>query len=242
MRRELPSADGVAVSPAARDVAETLLDAFYQQDLREERLLRCDAAGAEEAADRSADAMAKVFRVEFPGRPRVRAERAGVTFARALFLQDEIENWPALCARRAEFPAQRLDELLYSDLSEPYANDARDDPRWADVRDLLSRVCADAGIDEAYGERQTEFWRRHGQRDDDWMRAALDAHRLKIEAMVAGCDTDDAAALSEYFLSGVELHDGWGRTDRERDFAEIRDVVAAYYQRVFELRGKAPVA
>lgn len=237
--RNLPRTLGaVTPSAAARDTAETLLDAFYQQDIREERLLEGDATGAMEAAAASVESMATVFRVEFPGRSRERAERAGETFAHALFLQDEIENWAALRANRAAFDRPPA-EFLFSDLSKPYADDAREDPRWERVRRLLCRVCVEAGIDSAYGERQTEFWRQHGQRDDDWMRTALDAHRLKIEAMVAGCDTDEAAALSECFLSGVTLHDRWSRADRDQDFAAVRDVVAAYYQRVFELRGDA---
>lgn len=227
-----------APSAAARATAETLLEAFYQQDIREERLLDGDAAGAMEAATATVEAMATVFRVEFPGRPRERAERAGRTFAHALFVQDEIENWTALRANRTAFD-RPPEEFLLSDLSQPYGDDVRGDPRWEEVRRLLYRVCDEAGIDPAYGERQTEFWRQHGQRDGNWMRTALDAHRLKIAAMVAGCDADEAAALSECFLSGVVLHDRWSRADRDRDFAAIRDIVAAYYQRVFELRGDA---
>lgn len=237
--RNLPrTLDAGAPSAAARDTAEMLLEAFYQQDIREERLLEGDATGAMEAAAASIEAMATVFRVEFPGRPRERAERAGRAFAHALFVQDEIENWAALRANRAAFD-RPPEEFLFSDLSRLYSDDVCEDPRWEEVRRLLRLVCDEAGIDPAYGERQTEFWRQHGQREDDWMRTALDAHRLKIESMVAGCDTGEATALSECFLSGVALHDRWSRADRDRDFAAIRDVVAAYYQRVFELRGDA---
>jgi hypothetical protein len=236
-----PSIGACAPSAEARDLAETLLEAFYKQDLREEYLLGGDVEGAVEAADASIEAMARVFRAEFPERPSDRAERAGRAFAHALFLQDEIENWPALRANESSF-AHSTTECLFSDLSKPYADDVDEDPRWEVVQRLLCRVCAEAGIDPAYGKRQTDFWRQHGQRDENWVRTALDAHRLKIEAMVAECDSDEATALSECFLSGVHLHDRWTRTDRDRDLAAIRDVVAAYYQRVFELRGISPSA
>ncbi|MDS0292631.1 hypothetical protein [Halogeometricum luteum] len=236
-----PTLRSDAPCAAARDVAETLLEAFYQQDIREECLLSGDAAGAVEAADASAEAMAAVFRAEFPGRPPERAERAGRTFARALFVQDEIENWFALRSNAAAFDRPAT-EFLFTDLSEEYDGDVGDDPRWARVRGLLRRVCAETGIDAAYGDRQTEFWRQHGQRDENWVRTALEAHRLKVEAMVAGCEAEEATALSERFLSGVKLHDRWSRVDRDRDFAAIREIVTAYYQRVFELRGTPPSA
>ncbi|MDS0298981.1 hypothetical protein NDI76_09500 [Halogeometricum sp. S1BR25-6] len=236
-----PTLRSDAPSTAARDVAETLLEAFYQQDIREECLLRGDVAGAVEAADASTEAMAAVFRAEFPERPPERAERAGRTFARALFVQDEIENWSALRANAAAFDRPAT-EFLFTDLSEAYDGDVADDPRWEVVRNLLCRVCAETGIDAAYGERQTEFWRQHGQRDENWVRTALEAHRLKVEAMVTGCEADEAAALSECFLSGVKLHDRWSRADRDRDLDAIREIVAAYYHRVFELRGTPPSA
>lgn len=240
MTPDLPPTIGSdALSTAARDTAETLLEAFYQQDIREECLLRGDAEGATEAADASTEAMMAVFRAEFPRRPPERAERAGRAFAHALFLHDEIENWPALRSNDTSFDRPAT-EFLFSDLSKRYADDVEEDPRWETVQELLCRVCAEAGIDSAYGERQTEFWRQHGQRDENWVRTALEAHRLKVEAMVTDCGGDEATALSERFISGVELHDRWTRIDRDRDFDAIRDVVAAYYQRVFELRGNAP--
>lgn len=235
MTRELPPVDVDRVSQTAYDAAELVLEGFFQQDLREESLLDGDAAGARAAADACVDAMAEVFCVEFPDRPRELARSAGSTFARALFLQDEIENWRELRAVRDDLP----DDLFVSDRSHPYDGGVRDDPRWEDVRRLLSRVCADAGIDDAYGDRQTEFWRRHGLRDDDWAQTALEAHRLKLAAMVAGSD-DDVDVLAEFFVASVELHDRWERVDPDRDFREIRHVVAAYYQSVFELRGEIP--
>lgn len=228
--------DGGSVSPAAHGVAERLLEAFFRQDRREERLLRGEVCDARDAANAATDGMADVFRAEFPGPPRRFAERAGRTFARALFLQDEIENWTALRSRRDALHP----DLLLSDLSNSYAGDVETDSRWDDVRELLSRVCADVGIDAAYADRQTAFWRQHGQRDPDWRQTAVDAHRLKVEAMVPGCPPDEATALAGTFLSGVELHDRWGRADHIRDFVTVRDVVADYYQRIFDLRGGPP--
>lgn len=238
MSRNLPPLNVDGVSETTYDAADRLLRAFYGQDLREEHLLRgeWDAARASAAATRGA--MGDVFRAEFPGRPRRRAERAGAAFADALFLQDEIENWAAVRSGTAD--AGPPSDLLSSDFSADYPDDVNADPRWEGVRKLLDGVCSDAGIDAAYAERQTAFWRAHGQRAPGWRRTAVDAHRLKVTAMVAGCPDDAVTTLSEYFVAGVELHDGWERADEAADFAEIRDVVAAYYQRVFDLRGGEP--
>lgn len=236
MSRNLPLGDVADVSPTAREVSERLLDAFFHQDLREDCLLCGDADGARTAAETATTAMSTVFCAEFPGRPRRHAERAGETFVQALFLQDEIENWAAVEADRSQLPS----DLVLTCGPAPRGADVLDDPRWDDVRDLLSAVCSDAGIDETYARRQTEFWRRHGQREAGWRRTALAAHRLKVRAMVPGCSDEEAERLARQFVLGVELHDEWGRTDRDRDFGEIRGVVAAYYQRIFELRGKIP--
>jgi hypothetical protein len=236
MSRTSPLGDAADASPTAREVGERLLDAFFHQDVREDCLLCGDVEGARTAAETATTAMSTVFCAEFPGRPRGHAERAGATFVRALFLQDEIENWAAVRASRSRLPP----DLVLTRGPGPRASGVLDDPRWDDVRDLLSAVCSDAGIDEAYARRQTEFWRRHGQRAVGWRRTALAAHRLKVDAMVPGCPDEEAERLARQFVRGVELHDAWSRTDPDRDFDEIRHVVAAYYQRIFELRGKVP--
>jgi hypothetical protein len=236
MSRNLPLGDAADASQTAHEVGERLLDAFFHQDLREDCLLCGDVAGARAAAETATTAMSTVFCAEFPGRPRRHAERAGATFVRALFLQDEIENWAAVESTRSRLPP----DLVLTCGPAPTGGDVLDDPRWDDVRDLLTGVCSDAGIDETYARRQTEFWRRHGQREAGWRRTALAAHRLKVTAMVPRCPDEEVERLARQFVRGVELHDEWSRADRDRDFDEIRDVVAAYYQRVFELRGKIP--
>lgn len=219
------------ISDDAREAAELLLDAFYLQDARETFLLAGDAERARLAAETATDRMSKAFRTEFPSVEIRRAETAGREFMRALFLQDEIENWADLRAQMND----ALSDVVVSDPGKTYALDVNADPRWERVRSLLLDTCMHVGIDPEYAELQSRFWRLHGQRADDWSRYAFEAHRLKVRAMVADCDPDDVEALARDFVVGVQLHDAWERRNRDDDFSDILALAAGYYQRIFDL-------
>jgi len=220
-----------SVGPRARDTARTLLEAYYLQDRREMFLRRERPTKASDAGQRALDRMATTYEREFPGVPSSQARSAGESFMRALFLQDEVENWAHL--RSA---AQSLSEVLLSGVTTSYGVGMETDPRWERVEASLRTVCERTGIDERYADLQTAFWLRHGQDDDSWERLALEAHELKARAMIDDAPAALVATLGEYFVEGVKRHDTWGREHRESELARLETPVARYYQKVFQWR------
>lgn len=217
--------------------AEAALDAFYQQDQRELHLIRGDADAARRAQERANASMARAFAAEFPTIDAADAERAGTTFMHALYLQDEIENWEYVDEQRSE---PEIEDLLFTEQSVPTETRQSNDPRWNTVEEYLESVCARTGIDAEYAPRQTRFWKLHGGVDDYWRRDALAAQRLKLRAMVPGADEATIESLAETFVEGVAIHDGWTHHDRDEDLNRALDVVAGYYQRVFDNRAVGP--
>ncbi|WP_411963575.1 hypothetical protein [Haloferax sp. YSMS24] len=233
MKKNLPSLDIAEPSLQARKAAETLLRGFHYQDLRETYLLACDFDAARQAATLATDHMSQSFTVDFPNAPDERARRGGELFMRALFLQDEIEN-------RAEFYECLSDPVpddIFVDVAEAVPGlSINDDPRWEDVRILLEGVCEELGIDTEYAVLHARFWRLHGQRRDGWQSIARRAHRIKLARMVPRASATDIDKLAEYFVAGVDHHDNWCRDDPERDISTTVDVVARYYEQIFDLR------
>ena len=233
MKKNLPPLDITTPSRRAREAAETLLRGFHYQDLRETHLIACDFDAARRAATHATEQMGQSFRVDFPDVPEERAKRAGELFMDALFLQDEIEN-------RAEFYeclSGPVPDGTFVDVAEAVPGlSINDDPRWEDVRVLLERVCTEIGIDTEYAVLHARFWRLHGQRRDGWRSVARRAHRIKLARMVPQASAAEIDKLSEYFVAGVDNHDNWCRDDPQRDISSTVDIVARYYQRVFDLR------
>lgn len=220
------------VSERAMATARTLLRAYYLQDEREAHLVHGNVDAASETGSRAIVLMADVFEREFPTRPTPKARRAGEQFMIALFLQDEIENWQVISGLSGE----RYDGVLVSDLTATYDAPAATDVRWETVRDHLSDLCANVGIDDAYAEKQARFWLLHGQLHEYWEAPAKQAHDLKLEAMVGSVPPEAKETLTSSFVRGVKRHDEWTHGDRHVDFDGLVDLVARYYQKLFDLR------
>ncbi|MCO8267920.1 hypothetical protein ACOZ4B_19775 [Haloferax prahovense] len=234
MTENLPTLDVTAPSTRAFEVAETLLRGFYFQDMRETHLLNCDFDAAMTAAERAVHHMSEAFVAEFPDVPAERAERAGELFMRALFLQDEIEN-------RDDFDACFEHDVppgafVSSAPDDSESDTINDDPRWRDVRELLGTVCDELDINAEYATLHTRFWRLHGQEVDGWETVARRAHRIKVARMAPSADSETVDNLARYFVVGVTRHDEWARESPERDVSSAIDLVAHYYQRLFDLR------
>ena len=221
-----------AQSPS--DVAETLLRAFYAQDEREAQLRAGDATAAARAADTARELMGEAFVAEFPHVPSARAHLAGVRFAEALFVQDEIENAEAFAAAAAE---SDLDATLFLTDATVHEGPILADPRWELVETYLRDVCDHVDIDSDYASAQTRFWKLHGQ-TMNWMDAAASAHRIKLDAMLDGTDATaaDVARLADYFVAGVAAHDEWG-DDEVEAVGGVAGLVTTYYEELFALRG-----
>lgn len=232
VREEDPSSGSNPPVTGARATARTLLGAYYLQDEREAHLLRGEPRKAAAAGVKALDRMATAYEMEFPHVDRVRARGAGEAFMHALFVQDEIENWELLGRERA----RDLHGVLLSDPSTSYGSNPANDARWKVVRTHLREACRRVEIDERYAEKQTQFWLLHGQLNEYWEKLALEAHELKLRAMV---DDPPKAAVDRTggrFVRGVKLHDDWDHQDRTKDLSELIDLVAAYYREIFELR------
>jgi hypothetical protein len=216
----------------AAAVAETLLRSFYAQDEREACIRAGDAAGAAAAATMARDLMGEAFVAEFPHAPESEARLAGIRFVEALFIQDEIENHAAFAAAVAD----GLDTSLLVTDADPRDGPVLDDSRWELVESYLDKVCAYAGIDEAYAGAQTRFWKLHGQQLN-WMDAAATAHRIKVESMLDGAiaTSREVDRLADYFVAGVAGHDEWA-DDEVEAVDRIVDLVTTYYDELFALR------
>lgn len=223
-------ADRSDLGPTA--AACTLLKAYYLQDEREDTLLRGKPREAATAGAKALDRMATIYEVEFPQVDRLRARRAGESFMRALFVQDEIENWELL---RREARSD-LQDVLVSDPSASYGSDPTTDVRWKLVRTHLRETCERTGIDERYAERQAEFWLFHGQLDERWEEIALEAHEFKLRAMIEDPPREVVERSGERFVDGVKIHDGWSHRNESDDLCEAVELVAEYYREFFGLR------
>lgn len=227
-----PPPDGGADVDRAAATAEALLEAYYLQDERERCLLRGAVGQAADAAARALERMATAYVMEFPHVDSSRAQQAGEAFMRALFVQDEIENWDQL--RRLPDADRR--SVLLCDPSERYGSNPIEDSRWEIVRTHLREACCKAYIDERYAETQTRFWLFHGQSDERWEGVAYEAHGFKLQAMVDEPSESAVRRLGECFVDGVKIHDGWTHRDETKDLAEVIEMVTGYYEELFELR------
>ena len=229
---ELSSLDVGTVSGAARETGRLLLDAYYLQDEREAHLLRGDAETAQSVGAEALEKMAATFEREFPGVDPERARASGKAFMRALFLQDEIENWDLI----RQVGVDSLSTALLSDPGGPYGNNQIRDERWDDVEAELVESCERAGIDGEFAQRQRQFWLLHGQLGEYWERVAIEAQEIKLRAMLPDPDADVVAGLADHFVAGVKLHDEWGHREKEEDMEQLHRIVSTYYQKIFELR------
>ncbi|GAB7094293.1 hypothetical protein JCM30237_14450 [Halolamina litorea] len=230
---EHATSEVTAAGPEAVSAAESVLDAFYQQDQRELHLIRGDADAAMRAQERANVGMTRAFAAEFPTISTAAAEQAGTRFMHALYLQDEIENWEYVVEQRSN---PGIEELLFTEGSVPAETRQSSDPRWDCVEGCLEEVCSYTGIDPEYAVCQTRFWKLHGGVEDYWRQDALDAHRLKLRSMIPGAAESTIESLAETFVDGVAIHDDWTHQDREADLERVLDMVANYYQRVFDVR------
>ncbi|WP_410764472.1 hypothetical protein [Haloferax sp. DFSO60] len=232
MTGHLPALNTSSPSPRAREAAETLLRGFHFQDQREDYLKARNFDAARDAATHAIELMGQSYQLEFPRVPESRAYKAGELFMRALFLQDEIENWPEFSpCPEEDLPA----DLFVSSDTDVTVQGIDDDPRWDDVRALLLEVCRLLDMDDEFATLQTRFWWHHGQQRDNWQTVAFRAHCIKIRQMVPNAEDRVVANLARYFVAGVEAHDTWGRSDPSQDITAAYDVVSRYYQQIFEL-------
>jgi hypothetical protein len=222
-----------SVTRRAADAARALLRAFHRQDERAAHLFETAVSDAVTAASLARTRMATAYEVEFPWIESAQARHAGAAFVTALFLQDEIENWPRL---RRRLPNERIAAALVCDPDESYPAGQATDRRWELVEAQLRSVCHATGVDPAYAERQTEFWRQHGLRRDGWEEVAHEAHLIKLRAMADETDRETLDRLARYFVAGVTRHDEWRLQSREADFETVERLVATYYQRLFDAR------
>lgn len=230
-----PSSDLNPLPSGARATARTLLEAYYHQDEREGHLLRGEPRRAVAAGVKALDRMAIAYEVEFPHVDRRRARSAGEAFMRALFVQDEIENWELIEGG----DTCDLHGVLLSDPSASYGSNPVNDTRWEVVRTHLRETCREVGIDERYAEKQTQFWLLHGQLNEYWEEIALEAHDIKVRAMIDDPPQAAVDRMGERFVEGVKIHDGWSHQDETEDLNEVISQVAAYYREVFELRSRS---
>lgn len=219
----------------ATTAARALLEAYHFQDERERALLRGNARRAEAVGRRAVDRMAVAYGIEFPDLERRRARAAGESFMRALFVQDEIENW----GRLRRLPERRLRGVLETDFEGAYGSNPVHDGRWERVRELLGRTCRSAGIDERYADEQTRFWVYHGQRDPRWEGVAHRAHGIKLRAMVEDPSAELTDRMGRRFVEGVRGHDEWGHADRSADLAAVIDPVVDYYAELLAMRSES---
>lgn len=233
MTHHLPTLHVSAISRRAIEAAETLLRGFHYQDMRETYLTECDFDAARTAATNATEHMARAFTIDFPNASPEKAGNAGELFMRALFLQDEIENREAFY----QCLSDDVPDGIFVDVAEVDPGiSINDDPRWQAVRALLEDVCHGVGIDSEYAVLHARFWRLHGQRRDGWRSVARRAHRIKLARMVPSASEDDIDDLAAYFVAGVDDHDDWSRETPAQDISSSADIVARYYQRVFDLR------
>ncbi|ELZ85052.1 hypothetical protein C453_10740 [Haloferax elongans ATCC BAA-1513] len=235
MMTELPTLDASPPTTRALDAAESVLLGFYHQDLRETHLSNCEFDAARAAAESAEAHMSRAFRFEFPDAPAARADRAGELFMRALFVQDEIENQESFTQC---FTHEVPDDVFVSDVEAMVQTSIDDDARWADCERLLEAACDEVGIDPEYATLHVRFWRMHGQKREGWRAAARRAHRIKLACMVPAADTDTIETLAQYFVAGAERHDEWARRDVHQEVGSALDIVATYYQAIFDLRDR----
>lgn len=232
MTEHLPGLNVSAPSSRAQEAAETLLRGFHHQDLREEHLKTCNFDAAQEAATHATRLMGQSYQLEFPTISKQRANEAGELFMHALFLQDEIENWPEFAPCFSRDSPVDLFVTTDSDIPETCIND---DPRWENVHNLLLEVCRKLKMNTEFATLQTRFWRHHGQQRTGWQTLAFRAHKIKVHRMVPTADEEKIADLARYFVAGVERHDQWNRHDADSDIEVALDVVSRYYQCIFDL-------
>ncbi|MDZ7730161.1 MAG: hypothetical protein U5K37_03175 [Natrialbaceae archaeon] len=225
---DIGRAEGDSVTSLPERVARELLTAYHYQDEREWFLIEGDPDRARTAASQALAHMSSVFSHEFPELPEADAGASGEAFMEGLFLQDEIENWEEISANRLAIQ----DELVCTAITEPTSQ--LTDERWDLVRDRLDRTCRILDMDPAFGAKQTEFWRLHGQQMVGWRDAARDAQEVKLERMLTDPAPGTVAHLADLFVEGVERHDSWTPTDRSRDIAATVDPVIEYYQTVYD--------
>lgn len=230
---ELDPLEITTISRRARTTADTLLDAFYLQDQRESHLIRESVSEAKAAAATARERMVETYEVEFPHIAPSAAQAAGDAFMNALFLHDEIENWEFI---RQLLPNDDLEAALLTPTGDDYAVEPVNDPRWDAVADYLRDVCRVVPIDAAYADKQMQFWLLHGQINEYWEELARDAHAIKLRAMLGDGPEELIATLTRYFVAGVKLHDEWSHQYKDRDLDVIGNLVAKYYQKVFEVR------
>lgn len=222
-----------AVSELASDTAEALLEAFYFQDEREAHLIRENAIKAKSVASKAEERMVETYQREFPHIDSDLTRRAGESFIRALFLQDEIENWEYL---EQLLPNGDLADVMLSDSTASYDESTANDPRWEVVEDHLLTVTRLIDIDPNYANKQTQFWRLHGQISEYWEEVAREAHTIKLRGMLPDGSDKVIETLAQYFVAGVQMHDDWGHQYMARDLNAITDLVSKYYQKVFDVR------
>ena len=151
----------------------------------------------------------------------------------ALFMQDEIENWPALSAAHAD-----CDLLVIGSPATPPAT-VLEDSRWEDVQRVLADVCTLAGIPQDYAHDHAEFWRLHGQKARHWEQWAHAAHVIKLSAMIPDSDANLCKKLADHFVNGVQVHDRWEHKDLEAETQRLHHIVLSYYNTISDERSYA---
>ena len=225
--------DEGGIPARAKKTAVDLLEGYYFQDERESHILRNNPEKAMECQELALERLAAVYAAEFPQIGVERAEEAGREFMRGLFVQDEIENWSLI---DGSIPLTEMNDVLLSEMGEEYAADPAQDRRWDSVQDHLQKSCELVDVDPEFAERQTRFWLLHGQLNEYWEQVAKGAQTIKLQSMIPQASQETYDRLSEQFVRGVKLHDNWEHQEKSADFEDIVEVVAAFYEEIFDIR------
>jgi hypothetical protein len=207
--------------PTARETARSLCEGFRAHDERDR--------------ERAIAAFRRVDDAQFDHLTTGQARDAAEAYVAALWAKDALE-----AAHTYAGDPGPVDET-YSDRERRPGDatldrDSLADSDWAPVREALARRADVVGMDAAYADHSTTFWRRHKCGGDYWT-PAMRAQTIEIRAAMqdpgyphkTGDGASGVGALPLRYSLGNELHDAHSRDAWERAV----DVMTPYYARIF---------
>ena len=132
--------------------------------------------------EKCVQSFSQVFLHLFPEAGAVKIDRAASLYVEALFKHDEIENTPGSGPK----------EIL-------------EDNRWEEVRGILLGFSRTLGVEDAYADHTTDFWRFHGAGDIRYVNSLLESDRDLTSAILGGPYW--SKILGSLYLACVDCHD-----------------------------------